>query len=269
MTEIGSWRRNPYGFYAKHVLRLKPLDPLDPDFGHAELGNTIHAVLHDFISHHMQEFHTPDAALHELLELGRVALASVADQPAIHATWWARFENSARWFVAEETRQRVLLRPVALETSGTWPITIMGTTYTMRGRPDRIDIGPEGLVISDYKTGAPPTDRQIEYGYEPQLPLLGLMAAQGAFATIGAHPVAALRYLRLKGRAEAPDTYKNIIEPQTRMTDARTLLEAMLQVFAAPQMPYLVAPQPRYILRYDDYRHLGRIDEWGAPGEAA
>ncbi len=268
VTEIGRWRGNPYGFYAKHVLRLKPLGDLDPDFSHAEQGTIIHAVLHDFVSRHLRDFPSHDAALEELLRLGRAAFKSVQDQPAIYATCWARFENSARWFVAAEAAQRSVLKPVALETQAALPIAVDGMIFQLRGKPDRIDLGADGLVISDYKTGAPPSDPQIESGYEPQLPLLGMMAARGAFAELGAQPVVGLRYLQLKGRANAADACREVKDPQTRIAAALAMLESMLRTFKDPAMPYLVCPQPRYIPRYDDYAHLGRIDEWGAPGDA-
>lgn len=267
VTEIGGWRCNPYGFYAKHVLRLRTLGELDPDFTRADQGNIVHDVLHDFIRQHQQDFPAANIALTELLNLGRIAFAPVQDQPAIYAAWWARFENSAQWFVAAEQRQRAALRPVALETEAALPIPIDGVTYTLRGRPDRIDAGNDGLTITDYKTGSVPTGKQIEAGYEPQLPLLGLMAEQGAFTAIGARPVAALLHWHLQGRAATPDTRTPIKDPATRIADARAMLEAMLRDFAVPTMPYLVTPQPRFIPRYDDYRHLGRIDEWGAPGD--
>ncbi|MGB4101478.1 MAG: double-strand break repair protein AddB [Alphaproteobacteria bacterium] len=269
VTEIGRWRRNPYGFYAKHVLRLKPLGELDPDFSHAEHGTILHDVLHRFIEHHLNDFPPPTIALEELRDLGQAAFASMQDQPAIYATCRARFENSARWFITAESALRTTLRPALLETQGQLPIVVDGITYYLRGKPDRIDFGPDGLIISDYKTGSPPSDSQIRFGYEPQLPLLGMMAQQSAFSGLAARQVTALRYLHLKGRANATDTYKNTKEPQERIKEAQAMLEKMLRIFSDPAMPYLVCPQPRFIPDYDDYAHLGRIDEWGAPGEAA
>ena len=38
VTEIETWRRDPYAIYARHILRLKPLDPLDAEPGAAERG---------------------------------------------------------------------------------------------------------------------------------------------------------------------------------------------------------------------------------------
>ena len=38
VTEIETWLRDPYAIYAKHVLGLRPLDPLDPGGGTAGTG---------------------------------------------------------------------------------------------------------------------------------------------------------------------------------------------------------------------------------------
>src|SRR6516165_5720610 len=38
VTEIEDWLRDPYTIYAKHILRLRPLDPVDTEPGAAERG---------------------------------------------------------------------------------------------------------------------------------------------------------------------------------------------------------------------------------------
>src|SRR5260370_42292382 len=48
VTEIEDWLRDPYTIYAKHVLRLRPLDPVDTEPGAAERGNIIHAAIGEF-----------------------------------------------------------------------------------------------------------------------------------------------------------------------------------------------------------------------------
>ena len=48
VTEIEDWLRDPYTIYAKHVLRLKPLDAVDTEPGAAERGTIIHAAVGAF-----------------------------------------------------------------------------------------------------------------------------------------------------------------------------------------------------------------------------
>ena len=46
VTEIETWLRDPYAIYAKHVLRLKPLDALDDAVGPAGAGHRIFHQVH-------------------------------------------------------------------------------------------------------------------------------------------------------------------------------------------------------------------------------
>ena len=48
VTEIEDWLRDPYTIYAKHVLRLRPLDAVDTEPGAAERGTIIHAAIGEF-----------------------------------------------------------------------------------------------------------------------------------------------------------------------------------------------------------------------------
>src|SRR5690606_22980573 len=60
----------------------------------------------------------------------------------------------------------------------------------LRGKADRIDRLPDGtLAIVDYKTGAPPSGREVEGGFALQLGTLGLMARAGAFQDLSGQTV--------------------------------------------------------------------------------
>ncbi len=48
VTEIEHWLRDPYTIYAKHVLRLQPLDPIDTPPGVADRGSAIHEAIGEF-----------------------------------------------------------------------------------------------------------------------------------------------------------------------------------------------------------------------------
>src|SRR6185369_4721219 len=95
VTEIETWLRDPYAIYARHVLRLRPLDPLDADPGAAERGTVIHRALDAFLRAHADAL--PADAEQRLIEAGRQAFGSLLDQPAVYAFWWPRFLRVARW----------------------------------------------------------------------------------------------------------------------------------------------------------------------------
>ena len=48
VTEIENWLRDPYTIYAKHILRLRELDPIDLPPGAADRGTIIHGAVGDF-----------------------------------------------------------------------------------------------------------------------------------------------------------------------------------------------------------------------------
>ncbi|HYX03670.1 MAG TPA: double-strand break repair protein AddB, partial [Reyranella sp.] len=48
VSNIEQWRRDPYGLYAHHILRLRRLDPLEEELGAAERGEALHKALDEF-----------------------------------------------------------------------------------------------------------------------------------------------------------------------------------------------------------------------------
>src|SRR3546814_2537943 len=58
---------DPYALYAREILHLRPLDPLDADPGAAERGTLVHAALEQFLKRHPKVL--PPDALDDLLEI--------------------------------------------------------------------------------------------------------------------------------------------------------------------------------------------------------
>ncbi|MBK8545226.1 MAG: PD-(D/E)XK nuclease family protein [Caulobacteraceae bacterium] len=52
------------------------------------------------------------------------------------------------------------------------------------GIADRIEIGPDHVAISDFKTGKPPTDEQVNSGLSPQLLLETAMLMSGSIGGV-------------------------------------------------------------------------------------
>lgn len=137
--------------------------------------------------------------------------------------------------------------------------------FTLKGRADRVDAYPDAsLEIIDYKTGAVPSDKNVAAGYEPQLPLLALIAERGGFADIPAAPVSALAYWELKGRRHADEIHLQEKKSVSDLvSEAESGLRSLISVFADPATPYIAVPKLRLQPKYDDYAHLARLAEWG------
>src|SRR3546814_3530789 len=68
VTDIQTWVRDPYAIYAKRILRLRRLDPVDAPPDARLRGNIIHDVLDRFLKRHPDALPADDAALDERSE---------------------------------------------------------------------------------------------------------------------------------------------------------------------------------------------------------
>ena len=261
VTEIETLQRDPYAIYARRVLRLAPLDPLDADPGAADRGVIIHAILERFCRAYPDRL--PDDALARLLALGAEAFAELPDRPGIWAFWWPRFERVAAWFVEVEEARRADIAQVWSEVSGALTLDIAGRDFTLTTKIDRIERDRDGRFrIIDYKTGAVPTAAMVGRGLAPQLPLEALILAAGGLVDVPAGRVAELGYWRLSGLQPAGEM-RDLEAPDRLIAEAEAGVRALLTTFDDPATPFLSLPNPAVAPRFGDYWHLARVKEWG------
>ncbi|HYD66657.1 double-strand break repair protein AddB [Azospirillum sp.] len=267
VTRVETWMRDPYAIYARHILRLSKLDPIAADPGAAERGQFIHQALDAFVKLHPNLL--PENAVAELLELGRQSFGPLLDtHPDVRAFWWPRFERIAAWFVALERERRHTVKPLATEVTGTLELQGPAGPFTLTATADRIDRDAKenGLVIIDYKTGTPPSAREIELGFAPQLPLEAAIAEAGGFPDVTAGAVSGLAFWRLSGGDPAGEEKPVKGDVATLAAEARAGLEELIRAFDDPATPYRSCPRPAMAPRYTDYAHLARVQEWSAGG---
>jgi ATP-dependent helicase/nuclease subunit B len=262
VTQIETWMRDPYAIYARHILRLRPLDPLDADPGAADRGTFIHAALDDFLRENPDTL--PDDALERLLELGQAAFGAALARPTVRAFWWPRFERIADWFIAQEVARRIDIQRSASEIKGRLDIDAAHAPFTLTATADRIDrLADGGYEIIDYKTGAIPRARDIEHGFAPQLALEAVILREGGFPGLPAGPVRRLAYWRLGG-GDPPGEIKPVkADAEELAAAALDGLKAMIAAFDDPDTPYAAIPRPGHAPRFNDYAHLARLREWG------
>jgi ATP-dependent helicase/nuclease subunit B len=271
VTEIEHWLRDPYTIYAKHILRLTPLDPIGAEPGAAERGTFIHNAIGAFTKTFADKL--PDDPARELIELGRPHFATLNDYPEARAFWWPRFERIARWFARWETARRASISAITAEIRAELDIPLGEGTFKLRGIADRIERDAEGrYTILDYKTGAARTEKQVRTGLAPQLTLEAAMLRQGKFKDIPAGAsVAELGYVLLKG-GEPPGEPKPLKfkegTPDGHADRALDKLTALAKRFADADQPYRSLVHPMWTTHYGDYDHLARVKEWSSTGGA-
>ncbi|MEX2616022.1 MAG: double-strand break repair protein AddB [Alphaproteobacteria bacterium] len=262
VTQIETWMRDPYAIYARHILRLRPLDPLDADPGAAERGTFIHDALDRFLREFPDTL--PPDALEKLLEFGTAAFGDALVRPTVRAFWWPRFARIAGWFVENESTRRGDVVRAHSETEGRLDMPAAYAPFALTAKADRIDRLADGSYeIIDYKTGAPPSNVEVGLGYAPQLALEAVILRGGGFRTVPEGDVRKLAYWQLGG-GEPPATIRAVGGDAGDLADAaRAGLMALIESFDNPDTAYAAVPRPDRAPRFNDYAHLARIREWG------
>lgn len=265
VTDIEQLVRNPYGLFAKRVLRLRALDPIDADPGVAERGQIIHAILDEFVRATAGGLPADAAIL--LREIGTRHFARTLGRPQVAVIWWPRFLRIAEWFLALEQERRGEVRRVLTELEG--KVVVPGG-FEITARADRVEIGRDGRVaVLDYKTGNAPQPGNVRDGLSPQMPIEALIAMDGGFDGVPAAVPGELLYLVLKGgdpAGEAKLAGGRGADPVVLAQAARDGLARLSAWLSDPQQPLTPVPRPEIAPAYDDYEHLARTAEWRRSG---
>lgn len=274
VTEIEDWLRDPYTIYAKHILKLSPLDPVDMPLSAADRGSAIHNALGEFTQRFPDTL--PDDAARILRDIGRNHFAPLMERPEARALWWPRFLRIASWFTEWERTRREGVLKVHAEIYGAMTLPADGRTFRLSGRADRIETRSDGsFAILDYKTGSPPSGKQVRIGLSPQLTLTAAILRDGGFERIDSRAsVSELTYVRLSGnnppgeekmleltrdkRSEPP------IPPDQAADEARQKLQNLILAFENEDQPYRSLVLSMWSTRYGTYDDLARIKEWSS-----
>jgi ATP-dependent helicase/nuclease subunit B len=275
VTAIEDWLRDPYSIYAKYILRLQALEPVDMPLSAANRGSAIHDAIAEFTRTFASTL--PDQPARVLKQIGEKHFAPLMERPEARALWWPRFERIAGWFADWETARRDRISALAAEVRGEIAIPLDDArTFQLSARADRIERRADGVfAILDYKTGQPPTAKQVRMGLSPQLTLEAAILREGGFAGIPAKSnVSELVYVRLSGN-NPPGEEKSLElkikneeaqTPDTAADYARRQLEALIRKFENEDEPYRSLNLPMWTNRYGTYDDLARIKEWSAAG---
>jgi ATP-dependent helicase/nuclease subunit B len=268
VTAIEDWLRDPYTIYAKFILRLQPLDPVDTPPGARDRGTLIHNAVGDYTAKFAVNL--PADPLQELRALGEKHFAPLKDYPEARAFWWPRFERIARWFVRWDSERRQHAAALFAETEGKLTFAAGATEFTLTGRADRIEQLADGrYAILDYKTGQARSEKQVRTGLAPQLTLEAALLAEAGFDKISAGSVAEIAYITLRGGEPpgepCPIKFKDGT-PDSQAAHALERLKGLAVKFAKEDTPYYSLVHPMWTTHYGDYDHLARVKEWSLSG---
>jgi len=273
VTAIERWVRDPYGLYAREILKLRSLDRPDEPVEALARGTAIHAAFERFARDHPDEL--PQGAhgvftaflLEELRRAG-MPEARMAREQALAI-------NVAPWVIDFEQRRRPGATLI-VERQGAFSFDGRAGPFTVTARADRIEVRGALADVLDFKTGVAPSPKMVRVGLSPQLTLTGAILAGGGFADLGPLTPGGLLYVRVNGgrtpgREEARDDGDAAGLAREALRRLREKVAEFDQVdeFDDPVAGYLSWAAPQFIgLQGGDYDHLARLWEWYVVGES-
>lgn len=259
VTDVDRLKADPYAFYAKAMLHLSPLDPVDADPGPAWRGSAVHAVLDAW---QKEDALHPDKLLPRIERL----LGEASVHPLVRTLWQPRLVEACRWIADTIVQSRMENRrePVASELRG--KVSIAGVD--LHGIVDRIDRLDGGrLAIVDYKTGVAPSGKAVAAGYSMQLGLLAAIAERDGFPGI-AGKAGAFEYWSLAsdgkggfGKVTSPVGRSGQIPVEDFVGAAERIFAEAAGKWLTGNAPFTAKLVPDFA-PYEDYDQLMRRDEW-------
>ncbi|WP_246003793.1 PD-(D/E)XK nuclease family protein [Histidinibacterium lentulum] len=256
VTEVQRLIRDPYAVYARRVLRLSPLDPLVAEADAPLRGTIVHAALEEFVRTGPPPDHP--SARDALMAAVERALERDCPWPAQRRLWAARMARVADTFLEGERARRAMATPTAFETDGELEIPICTPPILLTGKADRIDLLPDGrIALYDYKTGAPPSEKQ-QLAFDKQLLLQAAMAARGGYGEVGPAETAIACFIGLGADPKVVPAPFDKAPPD----EVWEKFVALLRRWLDPARGYTARARTFTDREASDYDHLARFGEW-------
>ncbi len=256
VTEIKRLIRDPYAIYAKHALRLRPINPLVQSPDAPVRGIVLHRIMELFIKSVQQD--AGNLNKEHLLSVTDAVLQEEAPWPAARLMWRARIARVADWFIEQEARRQGYSTPVLFEDAAKGELLLQDLGFTLHGYADRIDRTEDGdALIYDYKTGTPPSKKEQTY-FDKQLLLEAAMIEEGGFKEMGPANVAHAAFIGLGAKP------MEVAAPLVEETPQEVLagLRKLIATYLSPSQGFT----SRRIVKTDDaagdYDQLARFGEW-------
>lgn len=240
---------DPYWLYARYVLRLREMDPIDAEPEAKELGIIIHAAMKQLTQHWEQTQRPAEPA--ELAAILRQALVPFESRPEARLFWQDRLSRALDYVNTQEILRHT--EPVHVEPEKSVSQSI--GALKLQGRIDRLEVGMDGVRIGDYKTGEAPTAKKILNGEAMQLLAYAmLLEAEGK-------PVAGVDYWELPA-GRRTGGINNLDAADMRANGLLEKLDAMLVDLMNPGTALLAKPLNKTERYANPYDGISRYDEW-------
>ncbi|HPF34671.1 MAG TPA: PD-(D/E)XK nuclease family protein [Candidatus Krumholzibacteria bacterium] len=255
-SQLRTWRECPYRWLLERGFGLREEDEVIERLGRKDQGEIVHACLAAFLAPGSEgaallRSGRLDAAEALLADLAAAEFAARAGRLPERELWEAAFRRGIPLIVQEEAARLADWTPSAVEREFALPLADLAAALppdrrpeltpdeaamTIRGRLDRVDADARGdarrISVIDYKTGTPPTRKDVESGEDLQLALYALAVTLGAVTDLDTRGASVeTSYVKV-----APDEYK-AVTAQPPADAAAVILDLALGLLRAETYP--------------------------------
>jgi ATP-dependent helicase/nuclease subunit B len=274
-TQIETWIRDPYKLYVTKILGLRDLEPIGGEVSARERGSAIHAALEILP---LWANKIPKDPKQTLLDefAKQLKLAGFEGEELVDEL--IRLEPTAELIAANEVARIEQGITQYAERWADYSFETNAGTLEVFAKIDRIDVHSDGdFEIWDYKTGTPPTDKQISSLISPQLPVTAFILEKSggfkdgeSFCELG--KLKAFGHIHIGNSNPEFKEYsgyqgkgKPVVEIPDLLEHTETTLNKLFEKYSNPEMPYISKPRPQFSpkVNYEDMTdRLARRAEW-------
>ncbi len=228
-TGFNQLMQNPYGFYARTILKLRYLEQTCAQTYAKEFGLTVHKSIEMYLKHGLEDalkyLHTLKLGKRTILWNGRI----------LRIIYWvhAQINDLKSLKVESEKDFQALLGPI-----------------TLKARIDACVFTSQGNLVVNFKTGNPPSKTDATNGYAPQLAIEMFLSGK-TYNNISAQA----EFWQLKGTQPAGIVLSNIAIP---IDILQTELEKITLHYLTKNTPFLTCPWPLKTPKWNEYKNLER-----------
>ena len=269
VTRVEALTRDPYSIWAQKILRLNALDRPDKEADAMMRGSAIHKAFETFVEYWPGDL--PENAAEEFCRLYLQNLREAGIPAPAMAREEALAKEAAVWIAEWEAERRRFSPTILAERSGELRMAAPGGEFTLTATADRLEILPDGTGhVLDFKTGAPPSAKQVATGFSPQLTLTAAILLNGGFDKAQVDRIGQFIYVQVTGRKPAGKAIDPLEKEDTPDQVAAALagLKHLIAAYDQPDQPYRSRTAPQFVKTYaSDYDHLARVYEWATAAD--
>ncbi|MCE2716051.1 MAG: PD-(D/E)XK nuclease family protein [Pseudomonadota bacterium] len=221
--------QDPYGFYARYILKLHPLERLTTQSFAKEFGLATHTMIEIYL----KEGITTATTYADKLKLSKPNIL-----------WKSKMLRILTWVKDQITD----LKPKEIYSEYDTKETL--GSITLRARLDTLLCLDSGNLVVNFKTGTPPSKTDVINGYAPQL-AIEIFLAQKSRKNIQTQA----EFWQLKGTQPSGSVSASIALP---MNTLQTSLEKIIFHYFMTKSPFLTCPWPSKTPKCNEYKILER-----------